>query len=454
MVPVTKACMDFAYNLKFVDIPLVASEQMKKYIFDLVCCSVAGTRAPEVTILQKLFKTSRDSEGVLPYGRDTPASPEIAAIINGAAGHALEMDDSDRTGLSHPGVMVITPALLTAAHCHSTGKALIVACVAGYEVMLRVGTALGLDHYSIWHTTGTTGGLGAAISCGKILKLSEKELTDAFGNAGTLACGLWEFNKTYAMSKLLHVGMGVSHGLMCARLAQKGFTGAESILEGTQGLFAGFRSKDLDLTVFEDFGKLWRAAGVTFKPYPCCRHTHGGIDCGLSLHKLNLPLNQITKIRIETYKAAFDVVASNTCHRTKEGKFSLPYTVVSALVDGEITEKTFSVDSIETPVKQQLLTLCTVEVAEDIQGVHPHHENCRVTIELRNGKSFTEFVFDPLGEPENPMDWYALAAKGRQLLANLSDEEFNELLQLIQKLDELDDCEKLYRLVQAYSCRE
>ena len=148
------------------------------------------------------------------------------------------------------------------------------------------------------------------------------------------------------------------------------------------------------------------------------------------------------------------MVASNTCHRTKEGKFSLPYTVVSAMLDGEITEKTFSAESIETPLKQQLLTLCTVEVAEDIQGVHPHHENCRVSVELRNGKSFTEFVFDPLGEPENPMDWNALAAKGRQLLSHCTDEEFDELLHLIKKLDELDDCEKLYRLVQNYSCRQ
>ena len=454
MVPVTKACLDFAYNLKFADIPLVVSEQMKKYIFDLICCSVAGSRAPEVSIIQKLFVTSLDNKGIAPYGRNAPLSPEIAAIVNGAAGHALEMDDSDRTGLSHPGVMVITPALLLSTLNHSSGKNFISACVAGYEVMLRVGTALGLDHYSVWHTTGTTGGLGAAISCGKILKLSEQELADAFGNAGTLACGLWEFNKTYAMSKLLHVGMGVSHGLLCARLAKEGFTGARCILEGPQGLFAGFRSKDLDLSVFEDFGKFWRTAGVTFKPYPCCRHTHGGIDCGLRLHKLNLPHNQISRIRIETYKAASDVVSSNICHRTKEGKFSLPYTVVSALVDGEITEKTFTSDCIENPLKQQLLSLCTVEVADDIQGVHPHHENCRVTVQLRNGQLFTEFVFDPLGEPENPMDWAALSTKGRQLLSRCSDEEFNDLLHLIQKLDQLDDCEKLYHLIHAYSCRQ
>ena len=174
----------------------------------------------------------------------------------------------------------------------------------------------------------------------------------------------------------------------------------------------------------------------------------------MSLHKLGIPLNQIARIRIETYKAAFDVVASNVCHRTKEGKFSLPYTVVSALVEGEITEKTFAVESIENPLKQQLLTLCTVEVAEDIQGVHPHHENCRVTVELRNGKHFTEFVFDPLGEPENPMDWNALVAKGRPLLQQSSDQEFEALLSTIQNLDKLEDCEKLYRIIQEFSCRQ
>lgn len=216
-----------------------------------------GLKHVESRLHSTHFKHHPAYGGVPAFGLKEFLSLRDAGLINGACGHILETDDSDRTGLSHPGVMVITPALLSATASHKSGKDLISACVAGYEVMLRVGTALGLPHYAVWHTTGTTGVLGGVISAGKIMELSREKLTHAFGNAGTLSCGLWEFNKTHAMSKILHVGVGVSNALLCVELAQEGFTGAEKILEGTQGLFAGFNRSDADLSVLmimENFG--------------------------------------------------------------------------------------------------------------------------------------------------------------------------------------------------------
>lgn len=446
MLPATKLSLDFASQLNYSDIPAHVVEQMKKYVFDLICCSVAGSKASEIDRIRKIFVTSSDTTGVMPFGNQVPQTPEIAAIINAASGHALEMDDSDRTGLSHPGVMVITSALIASELTNPNGKDFISACVAGYEVMLRVGTALGLDHYAIWHTTSTTGGLGASIACGKLMGLNRQQLADAFGNAGTLACGLWEFNHNYSMSKLLHAGMGVSHGILSTRLAKEGFTGADQILEGSQGMFKGFPSKDLDLKVFDDYSKFWRAANVTFKPYPCCRHTHGGIDCGLLLNKRHINPSEIKAIHIETYKAAYDVVASTQCKTTKQAKFSLPYTVITAMLDGVIKEPSFNLVSINRNETQHLLKLCDVTVAEDIQAVHPFHENCRVTVVLYDGQSFTEFVFDPLGEPENPMSWDDLIAKGRELLHFVSDADFKTLLQKVQNLENETECRTLYRV--------
>ena len=91
------------------------------------------------------------------------------------------------------------------------------------------------------------------------------------------------------------------------------------------------------------------------------------------------------------------------------------------MLDGVIKEPSFNLVSINRNETQHLLKLCDVTVAEDIQAVHPFHENCRVTVVLNDGQSFTEFVFDPLGEPENPMSWDDLIAKGRELLHFVSD---------------------------------
>lgn len=445
MGPVTKQCLDFAYSLKYEDIPSSSIEQMKKYVFDLLCCCLAGSKSPELKPLFHVFNTSFDTNGIKPFGGESEKSLEIAALLNGASAHALEMDDSDRTGLCHPGVMVIAPALVVASHANVSGKDFITACVAGYEVVLRVATALGLDHYSIWHTTATTGALGASVACAKLLGLNREQFGHAFGNAGTLSCGLWEFNRTYAMSKLLHAGISGMHAVLSVRLAQQGFTGADQILEGRQGLFAGYKSKSLDLSVFNDFHEFWRTDGVTFKPYPCCRHTHGGIDCGIELHDLKIATHTIKSIQIETYQAAYDVVAKANCKTAKQAKFSLPYTVVSALLDGTINEKSFAEDKRKELIRNDLLKRCSVKVAEDIQAVHPFHENCRVTLTLSDGQTKSAFVFDPLGEPENPMDWEKLQQKGQHLLETiLSAEEFSYLVNTALTLDRMESCKHLY----------
>ncbi len=453
---ISRQSLDFAHALQFEHLPNSVVEAMKQSVFDLLCSAIGGSNTSKADCIRRIFKHHPAHGNVPAFGLREFLSLRDAGFVNGACGHILETDDSDRTGLSHPGVMVITPALLAATACHKSGKDLISACVAGYEVMLRVGTALGLPHYAVWHTTGTTGVLGGVISAGKVMELSREKLTHAFGNAGTLSCGLWEFNKTHAMSKILHVGVGVSNALLCVELAQEGFTGAEKILEGTQGLFAGFNRSDADWSVFNDYGKLWRSAGVSFKPYPCCRHTHGGIDCGLALHEKGIAhrLEHIREIRIETYNAAYQIVSSRHCQSAAEAKFSLPYTVCVALLTGCVTEDSFSEEAIRLPQLQHLLACTKISVADDIQAVHPYHEQCRVTVRFDNKSEETVYVKDPLGEPENPMTWEGLRNKGFDEVKSIVPKTvFNQIYDTCRELDGLDDCAPFYALLQKQTVR-
>lgn len=454
--PISSKSLDFAQNLSFNQLPANVVESMKQYVFDLICSMLGGSNTTKADCVRGIFKRHAASGEILAFGLKEPVSLRDAGLVNGACGHVLETDDSDRTGLSHPGVMVITPALLAAAYRHRSGKELISASVAGYEVMLRVGTALGLPHYAVWHTTGTTGVLGGAISAGKLMGLTREELMHAFGNAGTLSCGLWEFNRTHAMSKILHVGAGVANALLCVELAQEGFTGAERILEGDQGMFVGFGRGDADWSLFDDYGTFWRAAGVSFKPYPCCRHTHGGIDCGLALHeKLNAEkIECIKKVSIETYDAAYRVVSSNCCHSTVEAKFSLPYTVCVAMLTGAVTEASFTSNTIEDARLQNLLRKTEIRVADDIQAIHPYHEQCRVTISLEDGTQESIFVGDPLGEPENPVTWEDLRRKGfDEVKAFMPETVFEQMYETCRQLENLEDCAPLYTLLQKQTVR-
>ena len=136
----------------------------------------------------------------------------------------------------HPAAVVFPAALAAAQETGASGKDLITASVAGYEVAIRVGDFLGKGHYKIFHTTGTAGTLGAAAATSKILGLDASATLDALGSAGTQAAGLWEFLRDAADSKQLHCAKTAGNGLMSAYLARDGFTGAKNILEGKQGM--------------------------------------------------------------------------------------------------------------------------------------------------------------------------------------------------------------------------
>src|SRR5690606_18328060 len=151
----------------------------------------------------------------------------------------------------HAATVVFPAALAMAQALGASGRQLLAASVAGYEVGIRVGEFLGRSHYRIFHTTGTAGTLAAAAAAGHLLGLDAAQMRHAFGSAGTQSAGLWEFLRTGADSKQLHTAHAAGAGLMSALLAKDGFTGAAEILEGPQGLAAGM-SKDAEAARLDD----------------------------------------------------------------------------------------------------------------------------------------------------------------------------------------------------------
>ena len=161
-------------------------------------------------------------------------SPLFAALVNAAASHLAEQDDVHNGSVLHPGTVVFPPALAVAQSLGSSGRDLLTAAVAGYEVGIRVGEFLGRSHYKVFHTTGTAGTIAAAAATGNLLRLTTDQMLNAFGSAGTQAAGLWEFLRDAADSKQLHAAKAAADGLLSAYLAQHGFTGANRIFDGNR----------------------------------------------------------------------------------------------------------------------------------------------------------------------------------------------------------------------------
>src|SRR5262249_48852515 len=110
----------------------------------------------------------------LPDGMKTSTS--WAAQINAAASHTVEMDDLHPTSVLHPAAPIVSAALAVAEAVNASGPQLIEAIVAGYEVGIRAGEAVGRTHYNLWHTTATCGTFGAAAAAALLLKLNESQI--------------------------------------------------------------------------------------------------------------------------------------------------------------------------------------------------------------------------------------------------------------------------------------
>lgn len=236
----------FASQLRYEDIPAPVLRRAEDLLLDTLASILAGAGARPVQIMAGYAQAMGPADGpaeILVNRRRS--SPLFAAMVNAAAAHVVEQDDVHNGSVFHPAAVIFPPALAVAQALGLSGRDVLTAAVAGYEVGIRVGEFLGRSHYKIFHTTATVGTLAAAVTVGRLLGLDPERMLNALGSAGTQSAGLWEFLRDAADSKQLHTAHAVAAGITAAYLARDGFTGARQILEGPQGLAAGM-SRDAD----------------------------------------------------------------------------------------------------------------------------------------------------------------------------------------------------------------
>jgi 2-methylcitrate dehydratase PrpD len=372
-------------------------ESAEKFVLDWLASALAGRGTVPGRVI--LDYTRSQPEGPSRVVGELPGrSAEAAAFANGALSHIVEMDDVDRMSVVHPGAVVIPAALAVADREECSGRELLSAVIAGYEIAIRFGSAVGSKHYRHFHNTSTCGVFGSAMAAGWLLRLDPSQLVWALGNAGTMAFGLWEFNADGAMSKHLHTGHAAASGLRAADLAARGFTGARAIVEGERGFFAGLAPEgDPDVVTRGLDADRFALSGVSLKPYASCRHTHAAIDAAVSLRE-RLGGREVRRGIIAVYDAAIDLCDNPRPRTPYEAKFSLQYCVARALGGASMGLDDFAFDSSE-PVSIPF----TIVADPELNARFPRQFPARVTLELQDGDTLEQSVDFPLGDPENPL---------------------------------------------------
>ena len=330
-VPVTAEIAKRAAHLAWGDLPDDLIERTKQCLIDWFAVTAAGAQEELTDILVAEAREDGIAGKASLVGRLETTSPATAALINGAASHALDYDDVNFAMGGHPTVTVVPALLVLGEQMKASGRLFIESFVAGYETSGRVGRLVAPSHYQKgFHVTGTVGSFSAAAAAGRMLGLDERQLAVAFGIAATQAAGLKSNFGT--MCKPLHAGTASEHGLRAARLAAKGFTARGDSLECDQG-FASSQSDRLDAdAALGEPPSGWHLRNNLFKYHAACYLTHAPIECAKEIRlKSNFPPERVRKILLRIDAGADKVCNIPNPTTGLEAKFSLRQTVAMAL---------------------------------------------------------------------------------------------------------------------------
>jgi len=328
----TRALVEQARALSFDDIPPTVRIWARQCILDYFGCALAGASDELVTILLAEMQEQGGREVATELGHSERLPAASAALVNGAASHALDFDDVNLAMPGHPSVAILPALLALAEERASSGADVLTAFVAGYELQCHIGRTIAPGHYDGlgFHATATVGSFGAAAACAHLLGLDTEPFAMALGIAATQAAGLKSMFGT--MCKPLHAGKAAYHGLIAAKLAARGFTSRTDALECDQG-FARTHSADFNPhRAFDTPPQGWWIVNNLFKYHASCYMTHAPIEAARKLREQHdIVADQVQQISVRAEEACDRICNIPAPVTGLEAKFSLRLTTAMGL---------------------------------------------------------------------------------------------------------------------------
>jgi 2-methylcitrate dehydratase PrpD len=419
-------------------------ERTRHAVLDWLGVSIAGAQQPSARAARQVL----DAEGGSPVAQVIGAPHRLtarqAALAVGIAGHAMDYDDMGIGG--HPSAVVLPAVFAVAEELNKDGPTTIQAILFGYEAMRMVSTACGDVSYDRgYHCTGTFGAFGATMGAGRLLELDPLRLQRALGIAGTQASGLRASFGT--MSKHLNAGNAAAIGVLSARLAEAGYTGATNVIESPQGFAVAHNN------VFADFdpagpgtslGERLAVEQIMFKPHAACGATHSAIE-GIRLLKEQRPFSadEVDEVELLVSDQHLEVCGIPEPKTGLEGIFSIRYAATLALAESGTGPTAFTDARVQDPAMVALRNRVRVTPVAHIANIDSPTE---VRVRLVIGEELETSVDALVGKPDDelPRQWETLKAKFLDLVSPvLGAGRANELVDVVRRIETLRSIREL-----------
>jgi len=425
-------------SLRYADLPARTKDTMRLALLDTLGCGVYGHSTPWARMLLQWARASALARGeATVWGEAAPSLRAAdAALVNGTATHAFELDDYHNAKL-HAGAVVIPAALALAEKLDANGERLLTAIAAGYEVMIRSSLAMNPSATRLrgWHITGVCGPFGAAAACAVLLGLNDEETAWALGLAGTQGSGTWAFNADGTMSKRFHAGRAAYSGVLAAELAALGFTGPTQIYEFHDGgVLKAYSDASDPAPLTSELGTKYRLDTNRIKPYSCCGSTHSYVDAAFELRRrFGTPWNAKRRVRVGLAKVVdvqcgFDYFPTSALN----AQMSLRYVVAAALLEGQALPPQFSEAKLSDPAIVALAQRLELEHDPALDKLYPAQFAAWIAVEDA-GKWVRVDVLDPLGSEANPVDERGIIEKFRGINPQLPVDQIAETVLGIER---------------------
>ena len=408
----TQTLARYVVNAKYGDIPPGVRHEAKRALLNWLGCAIGAARHETIERALAAIAPFAGAPQAALLGRGERLDILNAAFLNGVSSHVLDFDDTHEKAL-HPSAPVY-PALLALGEWRNvSGADFLHAFILGVEVECRLALSVVPEHYDVgWHVTGTAGVFGAAAAAGKLLGLSEQQMTWALGIAATQSSGLREMFGS--MCKSFHPGAAARNGLSAALLAAQNFDSSECGIEAPRGWAHVLSTRFDPAIITEGLGEHFELSRNMYKPYPCGLVVHAVIDACIDLRRMHgADLMDIERIDLRVNPMVLELTGKKTPNTGLEGKFSVYHAAAIGLIYGRANESEYADEVVRSPgviaIRDRVTATADPAVTSYLEAY--------VSIKLRDGRVLAHHVPHALGTLQRPMSDGDLEEKFRALLA-------------------------------------
>ena len=439
----------FVVETEFKKIPSEAVKMAKTAVLDCLGVALAGSKESSARICAEIARQEHAKEESGVIGQGFKSSAMHAAFANGTAAHALDFDHSF-TLMGQPTAPIIPAIISLGESLGASGRGCLEAYVAGFETITKLVMSLRQRSGDGWHPPSSFGSFGAGVACAKLQGLNQSQVETTLGTAASMASGLvCNFG---TMSKPLHVGLGARNGVVAAKLAQSGFTANKQAIEAGLGFYEVFYpGAEPDKRPLEELGTAYELinSGIRIKPYPCGGLTHPAIDGVLEFKtKHGITAEMVESIDIGVARHTFERIVFRVPENGLQGKFSMPYLLARAIIDGRLFLDAFTDSAVKDKNVLRLAEKIQMHLDPDLQPTAQGSRPCKLTIRLRDGRSFSRQIDYAKGSREAPMSDEELKQKFIDCAREaLDDSTIERIIEYVEHLETLEDIRPVCQLL-------